>query len=118
MYNQPQHHRAHHSHEIIAGAVAFMAMRKYEQRECTLESSLKFRRNFALRTLTSCTDEAANGRPANHHLAKEIIAGLVAAELDHLIETKGMDYIDRQRAHQMAVQHCHDAYDQNHGYGY
>ncbi|PRP86402.1 hypothetical protein PROFUN_05321 [Planoprotostelium fungivorum] len=93
VYQQPPQHQAKFTHEALAGAAAFEAMRKYEQHE------------------------AANGRPASHHLAKEIIAGFVGVELDRLIETKGLDYIDRQKAYHMAKQQAHDAYDQNHGYG-
>lgn len=36
-----------------------------------------------------------NGKPANHALAKEIIAGIAGAEADKLFETKGLDFIDR-----------------------
>ncbi|KAJ3314533.1 hypothetical protein HDV04_006072 [Boothiomyces sp. JEL0838] len=68
------HHKASLTHEVIAGAAAFEAARKYEQ-HC-----------------------AANGKPDNHALAKELFAGFLGAELDKLVETKGLDWIDKEKA--------------------
>ncbi|KAL7751846.1 hypothetical protein RI367_002846 [Sorochytrium milnesiophthora] len=82
-----EHHEAvyggkHHSsfsHEAIAGAAGFEAMKAYEN-HCR-----------------------ANGQPVSHSFAKEMIAGFAAAEVDKLFETKGLDYLDREEAKQKAI---------------
>ena len=38
---------------------------------------------------------------------KEMLAGFAAAEVDKLFETKGLDYLDREKAKQMAVHQSH-----------
>ncbi|KAH8915747.1 hypothetical protein BT69DRAFT_1251206 [Atractiella rhizophila] len=67
-------HKAHWSHELIGGAAAFAAAKAYEEKQ------------------------ARDGKPANHALAKELIAGIAGAEVDKLFETKGLDFIDREKA--------------------
>lgn len=47
--------RSKWTHELVGGAAGFAAMREYEKHE------------------------AANGKPANHALAKELLAGFAAA---------------------------------------
>ncbi|KAL8822388.1 MAG: hypothetical protein Q9191_006878, partial [Dirinaria sp. TL-2023a] len=59
--------------EALGGAAGFEAMRKYEQHE------------------------EANGKPENHKLAKEILAGFAGAEADRLVQTKGEDFYDREK---------------------
>ncbi|KAM0751453.1 hypothetical protein T439DRAFT_325589 [Meredithblackwellia eburnea MCA 4105] len=70
------------SHELIAGAAAFEAARAYEKHV------------------------AANGKPANHQLAKELLAGFAGAEADKLFETHGLDFIDREKAKYEAKKHA------------
>ncbi|KND01293.1 uncharacterized protein SPPG_03103 [Spizellomyces punctatus DAOM BR117] len=77
------HHKSSWSHEIIAGAAGYEAMKSYE-RHC-----------------------AANGQPQSHSQMKEILAGLAAAEVDKLFETKGLDWLDRDRAKQQAIAQAH-----------
>ncbi|KAI9634865.1 uncharacterized protein MKK02DRAFT_15252, partial [Dioszegia hungarica] len=62
------------AHELIAGAASFEAMRAYEQHQ------------------------AQNGKPQSFAIAKEIIAGFAGAEVDKLIETKGLNEVDALRA--------------------
>lgn len=38
------------------------------------------------------------GQPAEHARAKELIAGFVGAFVDREVETRGLDFIDRERA--------------------
>lgn len=38
---------------------------------------------------------------------KEMLAGFAAAEVDKLFETKGLDYLDREKAKQMAAHQAH-----------
>ncbi|KAI5475672.1 hypothetical protein MNV49_001047 [Pseudohyphozyma bogoriensis] len=67
-------HKAKWSHELIGGAAAFEAAKAYEKHR------------------------AESGQPVNHALAKELIAGFAGAEIDKLFETKGLDFIDREKA--------------------
>ncbi|KAE8216307.1 hypothetical protein CF327_g474 [Tilletia walkeri] len=90
VYNQfdgSEEHKGKLSHELIGGAAAFEAMRAYEQHE------------------------ASEGKPANHALAKEILAGFAGAEVDKLFETKGLDFLDREKAKRHAKQEAEQAYD-------
>lgn len=55
--------------------------------------------------------ERREGKPANHAMAKEILAGLVGGEVDKLFETKGLDYLDREKAKRHAIESAHEEYD-------
>ncbi|KAH9948064.1 hypothetical protein B0H21DRAFT_690787 [Amylocystis lapponica] len=68
-----QHH-AQLSHELIAGAAAYEAAKAYEH-HC-----------------------AAHGKPPTHEKAMEILAGLSGAFVDRIVETKGLDYVDKEKA--------------------
>jgi len=70
------------SHELIAGAAAYEVMKKHEA-----------------------------GEDGNHKFSKEIFAGLAGAEADKLIETKGLSYIDREKAQSQARQNAERIYD-------
>jgi len=96
-YNQvynDQPHEGKFSHEALSGGAAFMAMREYEKHE------------------------EANGKPPNHQFAKEMIAGIVGGEVDKLCETKGLDYIDREKAKRQAQQQASQMYDNSYGQQY
>lgn len=41
---------------------------------------------------------AENGQPESHAKAKEILAGFAGAFVDREVETKGLDFIDREKA--------------------
>ncbi|RSH86238.1 uncharacterized protein EHS24_004476 [Apiotrichum porosum] len=71
--NNPEH-QGHLSHELIGGAAAFAAARAYEQKQ------------------------EREGKPANHALAKELLAAFAGAEVDKLAETKGLSFLDREKA--------------------
>lgn len=49
------------------------------------------------------------GKPADHAKAKQILGGLAGAALTRLIETKGLDYVDKIKAQKQAEEHS-DAY--------
>ncbi|KAJ5701744.1 hypothetical protein N7488_009292 [Penicillium malachiteum] len=83
--SEPRQHEASWSHELIAGAASFEAAKAYEN-HC-----------------------AANGQPTNHAEAKEIMAGLAGAFIDREVETKGLDFIDREEAKRKARQHIEEA---------
>ncbi|KAL0094647.1 hypothetical protein J3Q64DRAFT_1629259 [Phycomyces blakesleeanus] len=85
-------HKAEWTHQIIAGAAAFEAMRLYNKKQ------------------------AEEGPIDDHHLAKEIIAGLAGASVDHFAETKGIDWVDRQKAKHAAKEDAEKLYTQQTGY--
>ncbi|KAL7749304.1 hypothetical protein RI367_005174 [Sorochytrium milnesiophthora] len=82
-------HQSSFTHEAIAGAAGFEAMKAYEDK---------------------CRRE---GKPDNHAFAKELIAGFACAEIDKLFETKGLDYLDREEAKRKAVKQAESHYKQS-----
>jgi len=86
-YNQlqdPSTHKAHLSHELIGGAAAYEAAKAYEQHV------------------------ADNGQPDSHAKAKELLAGFAGAFVDREVETRGLDFIDKQKAKRHAEQQVYD----------
>jgi len=77
------------THELIAAAAGFEAMRVYERHQAR-----------------------QTGQPPNHSIVKGILAGLAAAAVDRLIETRGMDWLDAQRAKQAAASHAENMVDE------
>jgi len=77
-------HTATVSHELIGGAAAYEAAKAYENHV------------------------AANGQPTSHAEAKEILAGLTGAIVDREVETRGLDYIDKEKAKNYAAQQSQD----------
>ncbi|RDA95417.1 hypothetical protein CP533_5384 [Ophiocordyceps camponoti-saundersi (nom. inval.)] len=69
-----QPHEAKFSHELIGGAAAYEAAKAYEDHV------------------------SRNGQPDSHAKAKEILAGVIGAFVDREVETKGLDYIDSEKA--------------------
>ncbi|KKA30488.1 hypothetical protein TD95_000653 [Thielaviopsis punctulata] len=84
-------HEASWGHELIAGAASFEAMKVFEDRQ------------------------RAKGETVNHGFAKEVLAGLAGAEVDKLFETKGLDFIDREKAKYHAKKQAEEMYDQHYG---
>ncbi|KAL2866090.1 DUF3759 domain-containing protein [Aspergillus lucknowensis] len=74
-------HHAKFTHELIAGAASFEAMRAYEHHV------------------------EKNGKPPSHEHAKEILAGFAGAFIDREAETRGLDFLDREKA----KRHAHRA---------
>ncbi|KAG8743512.1 hypothetical protein FRC10_011903 [Ceratobasidium sp. 414] len=81
--NRP--HEASWTHELIAGAASYEAAKAYEEHV------------------------ARNGKPTSHEKAKEILAGLAGAFVDRIVETKGLDFIDKEKAKRHAHQQANDA---------
>jgi len=73
-YNSAPPHQAHISHELIGGAAAYEASKVYEDHV------------------------AKNGKPDSHAKAKELAAGFVGAFVDREVETKGLNFIDKEKA--------------------
>ncbi|KAG0308780.1 hypothetical protein BGZ98_006827 [Dissophora globulifera] len=76
-------HKSSWTHEIIAGAAAFAAMKSVEDRD----------------------------PEAKHKLPKEMFAALAAAEADKLFETKGLNFLDREKAKHQAKQNAEEIYE-------
>ncbi|KAG8700770.1 hypothetical protein FRC08_004460 [Ceratobasidium sp. 394] len=76
--NRP--HEASWTHELIAGAASYQAAKAYEEHV------------------------ARNGKPDSHSKAKEFLAGAIGAFVDREVETRGLDYIDREKAKHHARQ--------------
>lgn len=79
------------SHELVGGAAAFEAMHLFEN------------------------EQRKKGETVNHGFAKEMLAAFAGAEVDKLAETKGMDFVDRERAKHHARQNAEQLYDQQYG---
>ncbi|KAG8902656.1 hypothetical protein FRC01_009521 [Tulasnella sp. 417] len=67
-------HKAELSHELIAGAAAYEAAKAWEKHQ------------------------EDNGAPPSHAKAKELLAGAIGAFIDREAETKGHDWLDREKA--------------------
>ncbi|GFF52737.1 phosphoglycerate mutase family protein [Aspergillus udagawae] len=77
-------HEVKISHELIAAAASYEAAKAYENHV------------------------AENGPPPSHEKAKEILAGLAGAFIDRDVETKGLDFIDREEAKRDATRQLHE----------
>jgi hypothetical protein len=86
-----QPHESKLSHELIGSAAAFEGMRLWEKKQ------------------------REEGKTVNHGLAKELLAAAVGFEVDKLVETKGLDFIDRERAKHHAKKQAEELYDQHYG---
>ncbi|KAK4219220.1 hypothetical protein QBC37DRAFT_153098 [Rhypophila decipiens] len=96
VYNTPTdeltpEHKAKVSHELLGGAAAFEAMHVWEQ------------------------EQRKEGKPVKHGLAKEALAALAAAEVDKVAESKGLDFVDREKAKTHASQQAESLYDAHYG---
>ncbi|RLV91975.1 hypothetical protein JA1_003475 [Spathaspora sp. JA1] len=90
VYGQEEH-EGKFSHELVAGAASFEAVKLFEDRQ------------------------RREGKPVSHAFAKELIGGFAGAEVDKLFETKGLDYLDRDQAKSQAVDNAQRAYDSHYG---
>ncbi|KAJ5986006.1 hypothetical protein N7499_007701 [Penicillium canescens] len=82
--SEPQEHDPSFVHELIAGAASYEAAKAYEE-HCD-----------------------RNGQPQSHEKAKEIMAGFAGAFIDREVESRGLDFIDREKAKYQARQHIED----------
>ncbi|KAK9390080.1 hypothetical protein V1515DRAFT_592882 [Lipomyces mesembrius] len=87
----PEEHKSKFSHEAIAAAASFEAFKLFEDRQ------------------------RREGRPVSHAFAKEVLMGLAGGEVDKLIETKGLDFYDRERAKRHAREQVNQMYDLHYG---
>ncbi|KAH9042006.1 hypothetical protein EDB85DRAFT_1917317 [Lactarius pseudohatsudake] len=82
---QPHEHEAKLSHELIAGAAAYEAAKAYNEHS------------------------ERNGKPSSHcQSQRNLVAGLAGVAVDRLVETKGLDFIDKQKAKRGAERHAEE----------
>ncbi|KAH8664227.1 hypothetical protein BX600DRAFT_464043 [Xylariales sp. PMI_506] len=81
-------HEGSFTHELIAGAASFEAVKAFEDKQ------------------------RREGKAVSHGFAKELIAGFAGAEVDKLVETKGLDYIDAEEAKHKAKKQAEQLYDE------
>ncbi|KAH7330536.1 hypothetical protein BKA65DRAFT_480674 [Rhexocercosporidium sp. MPI-PUGE-AT-0058] len=93
-YNGEPHHKAKFGHEVLAGAASFGAFKLFEDRQ------------------------RREGKPVSHAFAKELLVGIAGAEIDKIIESKGLDYIDRRKAKMHAQENIENMYDQHYVRGH
>ena len=53
-----------------------------------------------------------SGKVVNHQFAKEMLVGIAGAEVDKLFETKGLDFLDKEKAKRHAEKQAEHLYDQ------
>jgi len=90
IYNHPgpaqEEHKASWTHEAVAAAAGFAATQAWE------------------------AHVKAGGKEPSHEVMMETLSAIAAAEVDKLIETKGLNWIERERAqHDAVVQAQHYA---------
>ncbi|KAH8118277.1 hypothetical protein DFH11DRAFT_1566612 [Phellopilus nigrolimitatus] len=90
--NTADEHKASLSHELISGAAGVS----------TYEAAKAYENHVA-----------ENGEPDSHAKAKEIFAGFAGAFIDREVETKGLDFIDRERAKHQAHEQFEQQYSSN-----
>jgi len=74
--------------DLASGAAAFAAMKAFENHK------------------------AKNVEPPSHQMAKEIFAALAAAEVAKLMQTKGADWVDKEKAEHQAKEKAKRLYDE------
>ncbi|KAJ7107745.1 hypothetical protein C8R44DRAFT_714455 [Mycena epipterygia] len=77
-------HKAALSHELIAAAASYEAAKAYEK-HC-----------------------AENGQPESHAKAKELMAGFAGLFVDRMVESKGLDFVDKEKAKHQAKEMYQD----------
>lgn len=86
-------HHGEWTHELVAGAAGFEAMRMFEHHR------------------------EREGIPEHHELGKELIAGFAAAEADKLFENRGLNHMDQDMARRQAQEQAQYLYQQQYMQG-
>jgi len=58
----------------------------------------------------------STGQPASHAEAKELFAGFAGSFVDREVETRGLDYIDKEKAKRQAIDQGSDQLQQQGGW--
>jgi hypothetical protein len=59
--------------------------------------------------------QRGEGKTVSHSFAKEMIAAVAGAEVDKLVETKGLDFVDREKTKRHAKEQAEKLYDEQYG---
>ncbi|KAJ3848236.1 hypothetical protein EV368DRAFT_49715 [Lentinula lateritia] len=98
-------HKAELSHELIAAAAS------YEVRRCffwpTAHAAKAYEKHCA-----------ENGKPDNHAKAKELLAAFSGAFVDRMVETKGLDFVDKEKAKHQAKKQAEEGLQNNTEWAY
>jgi len=57
------------------------------------------------------------GETVSHGKMKELLATFAAAEVDNLVETKGLDFLDREKMKRLAANQAHALANEKYGKG-
>lgn len=57
------------------------------------------------------------GEQVSHPMMREMLAAIAAAEVDKLFESKGLDFLDREKAKQQAIHQAHQIANEKYGQG-
>ncbi len=57
------------------------------------------------------------GETVSHGKMKELLAAFAAAEVNNLVETKGLDFLDREKLKHLATQQAHALANEKYGAG-
>jgi hypothetical protein len=79
------------THELLAGAAGFEAMRMYEHHR------------------------EHEGKDEHHRAGKEVVAGFAAAEVDKHFEKHGYEHLDQEKTKQAAQEQADYLYQQRYG---
>ncbi|KAJ7065713.1 hypothetical protein C8F01DRAFT_1080614 [Mycena amicta] len=79
-------HKAALSHELIAAAASYEAAKAYQDHL------------------------GAKGKPESHAKAKELLAAFAGFAVGRIVETKGLDFIDKQKAKHEAKKRHEEAF--------
>ncbi|KAF7730411.1 hypothetical protein EC973_002217 [Apophysomyces ossiformis] len=90
--NPTEEHKSSITHQLLAGAAAFEAMRLYNKKK------------------------EEEGEAVDHATAKEFLAAFTGATVDRLVETKGLDWLDREKAKHQAKEEAQKLYSQETGF--
>ncbi|KAL7625166.1 hypothetical protein AAE478_004381 [Parahypoxylon ruwenzoriense] len=104
-------HESKLSHELIGGGAAFEAMKLFEDRKRKEGMSYKSSLSALIPPPSLATSIYMFGQPVKHAFAKELLAGIAGAEVDKLFETKGLDFLDREKAKRHAKEQAEKMYD-------
>ncbi|KAH8887375.1 hypothetical protein GQ53DRAFT_693153 [Thozetella sp. PMI_491] len=91
VYGDEPAHQSSMSHELLGAGAAFEAMHLFEKKQ------------------------RAEGKTVSHGLAKELLAAAAGFEVDKLVETKGLDFVDREKAKHHAKKEAERMYDEQYG---
>ncbi|KAJ4417824.1 hypothetical protein N0V85_001686 [Neurospora sp. IMI 360204] len=92
LYSDDDNTNPKFSHELLGGAAAFEAMHMWEK------------------------EQRREGRPVSHGVAKEALAALAGAEVDKVIERKGLErHVNREEARRHAEENARELYDRQYG---